>query len=64
MGSGTMTGPKKRKEKEPENPNSVLNVLKRGFLPASERVDAQNAADNEEAEIKRKKANGEYDEED
>lgn len=65
MPKGTMQEPlKRKKEKKPENPNSVLNVLKRGFLPSMERVNAQQAADNAEAEIKRKEAAGEYEEED
>lgn len=64
---GTMTSPKRRNEdkpEEPSNPNSVLAILKRGFLPVSERIEAQQKADREEAEIKRRKANGEYKEED
>jgi hypothetical protein len=31
---------KPKKEKE-DDPNSVLNVLKRGFMPMSERADAE-----------------------
>lgn len=68
MPQGTMSGPKKRdtanKPPEPENPNSVLNLLKRGFMPSVERVEAQQKADRDEAEIKRKKQAGEYREED
>jgi hypothetical protein len=62
MPQGTMSGPKKRSEKpdEPENPNSILNILKRGFMPTSERIDAQVQADIDEKEIKRRKAQGEY----
>lgn len=67
MPQGTMTGPKKRNEDkppEPENPNSVLNLLKRGFMPSMERVQAQDEADRKEADIKRRKAAGEYKSED
>lgn len=35
------------KKAKQENPNSVFNVLKRGFLPTAERIDAQMAADRE-----------------
>lgn len=37
----------RKKEEEKEDPNSVLNVLKRGFLPTAERIDAQRKADQE-----------------
>lgn len=63
MSRDTMEKPLKRdkqKPKEPENPNSVINVLKRGFMPKSERAVAQVEADRQAEVIKRRKANGEY----
>jgi hypothetical protein len=39
----TRTQEKETKEEEKEDPNSILNVLKRGFLPMSERAEAELA---------------------
>lgn len=65
MPQGTMTAPLKRqKPKEPEDPNSVLNVFKRGFMTMEDRAKAQVEADRQAKEIKRKKDNGEYDDSD
>ena len=44
-------GKPKEKEKE-EDPNSVLNVLKRGFMPKAERIKADDEADRKEREMK------------